>query len=77
MGELNIEDLQKKISAIQKSVEKIRNTGISDKALCVLIQHSAPPLPRGAKLTQKMIMSVIKGMESLEEYVFPTNDPTP
>lgn len=72
---MDIEQLRTEVEAISKAVKKLRSSGISDRALLLLIQHSCPTVPRhGGGVAQrpsiKTIQAVIDGMDALDEFVF-------
>ena len=76
---MDIEDLRTEVEAISASVTKLRNGGITDDALEVLIQHASPSISTSGRRSQgkptlTMIRAVMDGMESLEEYVFGGDD---
>lgn len=70
-----LEQLREKVESISEAARKIRESGISEPALLLLIQHNAPsPYPKGPKYGRKIskaeISAVIDGMESLADFVF-------
>jgi hypothetical protein len=72
---MELEDLRTEVEAISASVTKLRNGGITENALAVLIQHASPSITTGSmcrttKPSMKMIHAVMDGMEDLEAYVF-------
>lgn len=78
---MDIEDLKTEVEAISASVTKLRNSGITDDALLVLIQHASPSISVGSRRSQgkptlTMIRAVMDGMEDLETYVFGEEDDT-
>ena len=69
----DIELLREQVEAISDAVKKLRSSGISEKALVLLIQHASPTCgPRHDKTKPKatVIRAVMQGMENLEAYVF-------
>ena len=72
---ITIEDLKNSIEDIHSAVNDIKNTGISEDALIVLIQNSAPKQGsrhQGYKMIGKtLIKDVLSGIENLKDYVFP------
>jgi len=72
-----LDELKTQIDAIQHGVRLIRESGISDHALYLLIQRAAPAVGRRytkAKPSISMIKAVLAGMDRLKEYVFPEED---
>jgi len=71
-----LDEFKSQIEAIQDGVQRIRDSGISDDALYVLIQRAAPTF--GGQTKKKpsisMIRAVMAGMDRLKEYVFPDED---
>ena len=68
------EALKAAIDRIDAGVAKLLRSGISKKALLVLLQHAAPaPRPSGGvpykSLTQKEILSVLDGLQNLRRFV--------
>ncbi len=74
MTDTKLEELRPVVESISESVEKIRQTGSSEKALLVLIQNASPPVlgrwDKPRKPNQKEIKAVLGGMEALEDFVF-------
>ena len=76
LKETDIETLRSEVEAIHDAVVKLRDSGISERALLLLIHHACPgSTTRGPRYGQKPSMSLIKaviaGMENLHEFVFP------
>jgi len=71
-----LDELKTQIDAIQHGVRLIRESGISEKALFLLIQRAAPSFGgyNKRKPSIGMIRSVIEGMDALKEYVFPEEE---
>lgn len=67
---VDLAQLKTEVRAISRAVKQIRSTGISEDALVLLIQHSAG-FVGSKRVSRKMILAVIDGMEGLSEYVFP------
>ena len=72
--ETSIEDLRPVVQGIQRAVRKLRQSGISDRALVLLIQHAAPRVPsrRGQQrmISREEIAAVLEGIEGLADFVF-------
>jgi hypothetical protein len=71
--EKDLEKLREVTEQVTRLMETIRESGISDNALALLIQHSAGNIG-GRKIPIRTIWAVINGIESLEEFVFPQED---
>lgn len=72
--EHDIDGLREQVSAISKSVESLRNTGLRESVLCQLVQSSARrhmPSHSRNKLPMAMVKAVLDGIETFEEYMFP------
>lgn len=68
-----LEELRPQVKEIARAAKAIRATGISERALLLLLQHSCGTVNsgRGPKMiSQKVLTAVLDGMESLEEFVF-------
>lgn len=69
-----IDDLRNVVESIQAGVRKIRDTGLNDQVLYLLIQHAAPTVPgnrvsrRKVKLNE--IEAVLDGLDNLATYMF-------
>ena len=70
LNKYDLESLEEEVKAISESVTKIRESGLSRRAIELLIQHSAPGLPYGKRVSIKMIRAVMDGMEGLHEFLF-------
>ena len=73
---MTLEELSKEVKAISAAMKKLRGSGISERALVALIQHSAPNVGgRGgsSRIPTKIIRAVMDGIEDLEEFL--TEDP--
>ena len=67
---MTLEELQEQIKAISESVSTIRSSGLSERALLVLIQHACPAVGRPPKRpSQKLIRQILDGIECLEDFV--------
>ena len=60
MDMMTIEDLQERVAAIQKTIEAIKTSGVSEKALFLLVQHSAPSV-KGKKIPVGVITAILGG----------------
>ena len=71
-----LDEFKQQIESIQEGVRLIRESGISDAALYVLIQRASPSFGgyNKKKPSVGMIKSVMAGMDALKEYVFPEED---
>jgi hypothetical protein len=71
--EWNIDELKAMVTSIDRGVKKLTKSGISRRALILLIQHASPQVG-GNRSTRKPrvqdIEAVLSGMEGLREYVF-------
>ncbi len=70
---MTIEDLQERVAAIQKTIEAIKTSGVSEKALFLLVQHSAPSV-KGKKIPVGVIKAVFDGMDGLEDFITASDD---
>ena len=59
------DELRDKIAALQGAVNELKETGINDDVLYLLIQKSSP-----GRIPMDHIRLLIEGIGSLEEYVF-------
>lgn len=69
---MNLQQLQKEVKAISQSVKKLRESGISERALIVLIQHSAPRIGGRngySTISTKLIRAVLDGVYNLESFL--------
>ena len=64
--------------ALAQAMEELKETGITKRALFLLIQQSAPTVPGSKSGTRKVRLSeieaVLEGLESLHEFVFGEED---
>lgn len=69
-------EFKQQIESIQTGVQLIRESGISDVALYVLIQRASPTFGSYNKKKPSigMIKAVMSGMDGLKDYVFPEED---
>ena len=77
MERTNFEKLAEVVDAISVAVTELRESGISEAALVLLIQHASPGVGsrcQKKKPTTKEIRAVMDGMEALSEYVFPPEE---
>ena len=77
MERTDFEKLAEVVDAISVAVTELRESGISEAALVLLIQHAAPACGgkyQKRKPTQSEIRAVMDGMEALSEYVFPPEE---
>ena len=70
-----LEELRDVVEAISRNVEELRETGISERALLMLIRSASPSYGAGKQVTQSQVQAVLDGMEALAEFVFPQGDP--
>lgn len=66
-------ELQAEVEAISKAALEIRQSGISERALHLLIQHAAPKVHgkyKSQPIPLHIIRGVLDGMEALESFVF-------
>ncbi len=70
---MTIEDLQERVAAIQKTIEAIKTSGVSERALFLLVQHSAPSV-KGKKIPVSVIKAVFDGMDGLEAFITAQDD---
>lgn len=68
-NEVPIEIIVEAITSISQGLKKLRNTRLNDKALMLLIQHSAPMVGTysNKRIGINDIKAVFEGIESLEE----------
>jgi len=71
-----MDELKVQLESIQDGVRMIRESGISDDALFLLIQRASPSYGYrpAKKVSIRMIKAVIAGMDALKEYVFPEDE---
>ena len=69
-------EFKQQIESIQTGVRLIRDSGISDDALFLLIQRASPSygVRPAKKVTIRMIKAVIAGMDALKDFVFPYDE---
>lgn len=69
-----LEELETVVESIQAGVRKIRDTGLNDKVLFMLIQHAAPTVPGNRVSRRKLrlheIEATLDGLENLANYMF-------
>ncbi len=73
----NLDELRDQVEAIYVAVTKLRQSGVSEKALVTLIQENCSVVgPKWAKkkIGKPVIRAVLDGMESLSAYVFPKGE---
>ena len=63
---VTLERLAEVVDAISVGVTQIRKSGISERALAILIREASP-----SKVTLTQIRATLDGMEALSEFVFP------
>ncbi len=73
MKTIDLDELKEQIDAINTAVDKIAESGITYRALYLLVQAASPAV-RGKKIPIKMIEAVFGGFEGLKEYVFEGDD---
>lgn len=70
---MNIEELKAEVQAISAAVTKLRHSGISDRALLILIQESTGNAHRTRNgwtvVPKKTIAAVMDGMQNLEDFL--------
>lgn len=66
---LDVEELRDQVRRIAGGVSMLRDTGITDRALLLLIQH-AMKTDAGKRLNTRTISRVLDGLNNLEEFVF-------
>jgi hypothetical protein len=74
---MDLEQLRETVETISEGVTEIRNSGITDAALIMLIQEAAPAITIGRvskKPSKVMIRATLQGLENLERYVFEDGD---
>lgn len=71
-----LDEFKIQIESIQDGVRLIRESGISDDALYVLIQRASPTFGgyNKKKPTIGMIKAVMSGMDGLKDFVFPEEE---
>lgn len=66
--------LASKVEAITEGVSILRKSGISNRALTVLIQYSAPTVKDGSGTSRRLrlveINAVLQGLDGLEDFIF-------
>lgn len=75
--EQKVEEFRSKITAIQKSVQQIKKTGMNENILYLIIQRSSQRFcsNRYSKpLSINDIKAIIAGIEDLPNYMFPPED---
>ena len=74
---MDFDELRAQVDAIAQSVNDLQQSGISDRALVLLIQASCPLVSvsgRDRKPGTMMIRAVMDGLANLDEFVFPTEE---
>ena len=66
---IDISHLEKQVANINKAVQDLRETGIREEVIFLLIQKSAGNV-KFKPVPIKLVKAVVEGIESLEEYVF-------
>jgi len=72
--EEDILKLKGMLETVERMVKGIKTTGISDRALYLLIQAAAGTGSRGRKIPMSTIRAVVEGMEAIREFTFPEED---
>lgn len=75
--EKKVEEFRGKIVAIQKSIQQIKRTGISDSILYLIIQRSSQRFVSNKysnPLAIGDVKAIIAGIEDLENYMFPPTE---
>ena len=69
-------EFKQQIESVQEGVRLIRESGISDEALFLLIQRASPSygVRPARKVSIRMIRAVIEGMDALKDFVFPEEE---
>ena len=70
----NLECLNKQILALKKAILALKETGINENVLIYILQQSAKRFHIGVPISAKIIKRLIKGIENIEEYVFPKEE---
>ena len=65
--EVPTEVLADAIVEISKSMDRLKNSRLTDKAIMLLIQHNCKPLGYGKNVGQKEIKAVIDSIASLKK----------
>lgn len=65
--EVPTEVLAGAIKDISAGIRKLRNGSLNEKALLLLIQHSAPTQANSARIPMTVISDVLDGIEGLEK----------
>jgi len=68
-----LEKIQEILDKLETMCKAVRDTGVSDDALYLLIQASAGNVG-GRKISLKVIKAVFEGVENLYEFVFPEEE---
>lgn len=66
----DIIELKKQIIALQHAVQSLKKTGINENVLVFIIQQAAKRYHTGTPVSAKLIKYILKGLETLEEYLF-------
>jgi hypothetical protein len=71
---LKLDELKSVVKSIQAGVRKIRDTGLNEEVLLLLIQHASPTVtghkvPR-RKVKQQEVRAVLEGLDNLADYMF-------
>jgi hypothetical protein len=66
-AEVATEVMAEAIVAISSGIKRLRAGKLNDKALYLLIQHSAPTTASGQRIPISTITDVIEGLDSLSE----------
>lgn len=64
-----LQDMGEKVVAIQKAVRDLRETGIREDILIVIIQGAAGNV-KGKPVPVSFIKATLNGLDTLEDYVF-------
>lgn len=70
----NLERLNKQTKNLKEAILTLKETGINENVLVYILQQSAKRFHTGIPISPKIIKYLIKGIENIEEYVFPKED---
>lgn len=66
----SIIELKKQVIALQQAVQSLKKMGLNEDVLVYIIQQSAKQYHTGTPISAKFIRYILRGLETLEEYLF-------
>jgi len=71
---VHLEYLYKQIIILKKAILALKETGINENLLAYIIQQSAKRFHIGTPINLKIVKYLIKGIESIDKYIFPKEE---